>query len=462
MTTIVYQLKERTPQQDNHDYIVKVDFDFKILTWKASGAGIAKPGFYRKTNRGTFRLVYAPGDDSVEWAEIPAIYNSHDAVCLRDLLLGCQLLKTARVEKDYLQSQLLGLLDCEGSTFERCGLVIQHSYMSDLKALLCFIILVEFNILAEEIDPVKKQDARKHLDNNKPEPMNELIDSVFDKIQLAQRLKALPNQDAEEILSVAKTLASLLILSSFNRLSDYKKDLAKHGKSLIDIAFSHVETDQIPYDDMIGILFVSLYKSNQSVAPLLLYRIRTACHMLQIECPSIIIVSDFLEQARKMRWLFDLIIDVQNPHYQTLYGESFNYSCEPVMDKNGVYVLPFWGVNAVGNRVFFDILKHEWLEYDYHFSDRKTLEQYTIQKWLVTFINPCAEFIEKGVYSVPDYAEDQNSHEIRYYDARYDRWDPIQGVFYAQELVDPCAKKEFEINTEQKRKIILAHYKPLF
>ena len=88
------------------------------------------------------------------------------------------------------------------------------------------------------------------------------------------------------------------------------------------------------------------------------------------------------------------------------------------------------------------------------------MEQYTIQKWLVTLINPCAEFIEKGVYSVPDYAEDQNSHEIRYYDARYDRWDPIQGVFYAQELVDPCAKKEFEI--KEYRKVIPDHYKPLF
>ena len=409
-----------------------------ILIWKASGAGIAKPGFYRNTNRGTFRLVYAPGDDSVEWTEIPAIYNSPDAVCFRELILDCDFFKNARVEKSYLQSQLLDLLCSEGCTFERCGLVIQHSYMSDLKALLCFIILVEFNILAEEIDPVKKQDARKHLDNN------ELIDSVFDKIQLAQRLKALPNQDAEEILSVAKTLASLLILSSFNRLSDYKKDLAKHGKSSIDIAFSHVETDLIPYDDMLGILFVNLYKSDQSVAPLLLYRIRTTCYMLQLECHPIIIVSDFLEQARKMRLLFDLIIDVQNPHYQTLYGESFNYSCEPVMDKNGVYVLPFWGVNAVGNRVFFDLLKHEWLEYDYHFSDRKTLEQYTIQKWLVTLINPCAEFIEKGVYSVPDYAEDQNSHEIRYYDARYDRWDPIQGVFTRKNLSIHAQKKNLK------------------
>lgn len=343
MTTIFYQLKERSPEQDNHDYIVKVDFDFKILTWKASGTGIAKPGFYRKTNRGNYKLVYTPRDDSVEWANIPTIYNSPDADCLRDLLLGCQLLKTARVEKDYLQSQLLDLLCSEGCTFERCGLVIQHSYMSDLKALLCFIILVEFYIFVDEIDPVKKQDARKHLDNNKPEPINELIDSIFDKIELVQRLKEQIHQDAVEILTVARIFALLLILSSFDRLSDYKKDLAKHGKSLIDIAFSHVETDQIPYDDMIGILFVSLYKSNQSVAPLLLYRIRTACHMLQIECPSIIIFFECLEQARKMLVLFGTVIGVQNQEYQSLYGESFNYSCEPVMDKNGVYVLPFLG-----------------------------------------------------------------------------------------------------------------------
>ena len=462
MTTIFYQLKERSPEQDNHDYIVKVDFDFKILTWKASGAGIAKPGFYRKTNRGTFRLVYAPGDDSVEWANIPTIYNSPDAVCLRDLLLGCQLLKTARVEKDYLQSQLLGLLDCEGSTFESCALVIQHSYMSDLKALLCFIILVEFNILAEEIDPVKKQDARMHLDNNESEPINELIDSIFDKIELVQRLKEQIHQDAVEILTVARIFALLLILSSFDRLSDYKKDLAKHGKSLIDIAFSHVETDQIPYDDMIGILFVSLYKSNQSVAPLLLYRIRTACHMLQLECPSIIIVSDFLEQARKMLVLFGSVLNIKCPDYQALYGESFNYSCEPVMDKNGVYVLPLLGVDVRGNCVFFNSRKHDWLEYDYHFFDRKSCEKYTIKKWQIMRINPYADYIDKGIYSVPDYGEDPCSHEIRYYDARYDRWDPIHGVFYAQELVDPCAKKEFEINTQQKREIILDYYKPLF
>ncbi len=462
MTTIFYQLKERSPEQDNHDYIVKVDFDFKILTWKASGAGIAKPGFYRKTNRGTFRLVYAPGNDSVEWANIPTIYNSPDAVCLRNLILGCKLLKTACVETSYLQSNLLDLLCCDGSLEERNGLVIESSYFSNMKALLCFIILMEFNNLAKKIDPVKKRDARRHLDNNDQEPMNQLIDSVLKQITLTKKMKDLTHQVADEIFMVVRTVALLLILSSFDRLSDYKKDLAKHGKSLIDIAFSHVETDQIPYDDMLGILFVSLYKSDQSVAPLLLYRIRTACHMLQLECPSIIIVSDFLEQARKMLVLFGSVLNIKCPDYQALYGESFNYSCEPVMDKNGVYVLPFWGVNAVGNRVFFDLLKHEWLEYDYHFSNRKTLEQYTIQKWLVTLINPCAEFIEKGVYSVPDYAEDQNSHEIRYYDARYDRWDPIQGVFYAQELVDPCAKKEFEINTEQKRKIILDHYKPLF
>ena len=462
MTTIFYQLKERSPEQDNHDYIVKVDFDFKILTWKASGAGIAKPGFYRKTNRGTFRLVYAPGDDSVKWAEIPAIYNSPDAVCFRELILDCDFFNNARVEKSYLQSQLLDLLCSEGCTFERCGLVIQHSYMSDLKALLCFIILVEFNILAEEIDPVKKQDARKHLDNNDQEPMNQLIDSVLKQITLTKKMKDLTHQVADEIFMVVRTVALLLILSSFDRLSDYKKDLAKHGKSLIDIAFSHVETDQIPYDDMIGILFVSLYKSDQSVAPLLLYRIRTACHMLQIECPSIIIVSDFLEQARKMLVLFGSVLNIKCPDYQALYGESFNYSCEPVMDKNGVYVLPLLGVDVRGNCVFFNSRKHDWLEYDYHFFDRKSCEKYTIKKWQIMRINPYADYIDKGIYSVPDYGEDPCSHEIRYYDARYDRWDPIHGVFYAQELVDPCAKKEFEINTQQKREIILDHYKPLF